>query len=273
MNIFISADIEGIAGVVSPQQCRAGNTEYESARALMEQEVNAAIAGAFDGGATKVVVADSHGSMINLRSANIDPRAELVQSKPRPFSMVEGIDHEHFDGLLCIGYHSAAGEKGVLAHTINGAGFYRVVVNGKPMAEVDLYTASALDNKTPLLLVSGDDQFQQWVETRYPGVSYCCVKRAVSTTAAQSLSPKDAQGKIRIAASNAVKNLTKTDNCLIEAPYTLELSAVKPVMADVFALIPGVEQLDARTVTYTTNDMKSLISLLCAFSYLATTQM
>ncbi|MZI93983.1 aminopeptidase [Vibrio sp. CAIM 722] len=272
MKIFISADIEGIAGVVAPQQCRAGNIEYEQARALMEQEVNAAIAGAFDAGATKVVVADSHGSMTNLRAAQLDPRAELVSSKPRPFSMVEGIDHEPFDGLFLVGYHSGAGEKGVLAHTINGAAFYRVTVNGHPMAEADLYTASAWEHKAPLLLVTGDDQLESWVNKRYPEVSYACVKRYISTTAAQSLSPKDAQEKIRAAAFNAIVSQTQLKQPLLAAPYTLELSATKPVMADIFALVPGVEQVDARTVTYTANDMKSLISLLCAFSYLATTQ-
>lgn len=272
MRIFISADIEGIAGVVASQQCRAGNGEYELARALMEQEVNAAIAGAFDAGATEVVVADSHGPMTNLRADYLDPRAELVSSKPRPFSMVEGIDHQPFDGLFLIGYHSAAGEKGVLAHTINGAAFYRVCVNGLPMAEADLYTSSALEHGAPLLLVSGDDQLQGWIAKRYPGVSYACVKRAISTTAAQSLSPKDAQEKIRAAAFDAVINCTKTEQRLLTPPYVLELSATKPVMADLFALIPGVDQLDARTVTYTANDMKTLISLLCAFSYLGTTQ-
>lgn len=273
MKIFISADIEGIAGVTAPQQCRAGNIEYEQARSLMEQEVNAAIEGAFLGGATEVVVADSHGAMTNLRSAYIDARAQLVQSKPRPLSMVEGIEETQFDGLFCIGYHSAAGERGVLAHTINGAGFYRVEINGKVMAEVDLYTASADEHNTPLMLVTGDDELQQWIHQRYPGVSYCCVKRAISTTAAQSKSPQEAQRRIRAAAQQAVAERTTTSARVIEPPYTLRLSAVKPVMADVFALIPEVEQVDARTVLYTTHDMKSMISLLCACSYLATTQM
>ncbi|MEH6443139.1 MAG: M55 family metallopeptidase [Oceanospirillaceae bacterium] len=272
MKIFISADIEGIAGVVSIEQCRAGNIEYEQARALMEQEVNAAIKGAYDAGATKVVVADSHGSMTNLRSANIDQRAELIQGKPRPFSMIEGIQQDAFDGLLLIGYHSGAGEKGILSHTINSAAFYRVAVNGYSMAEADLYTSLALEFATPLLLVSGDDQLQGWIEKRYPGVSYCCVKRMISSTAAQSLSPSTAQQKIRAAAFNAVSNLTQTQSKLIKAPYKLELSTTKPVMADVLSLIPEVELIDARTVSYTASDMKSLISLLCAFSYLSSTQ-
>ena len=272
MNIFISADIEGIAGVITPEQCRSGNIEYEKARSLMEEEVNAAISGAYNAGATHVVVADSHGSMTNLRAENIDDRAELVQGKPRAFSMVEGIDHIHFDGLILIGFHSAAGEMGVLAHTINSSVFYTVSVNGHLMGEVDLYTASAIEYGTPLLMVSGDDQLQKTVETRYPNVSYCCVKRAISTTSAQSLSPKNAQKKIKKSTYEAVMKMTKNTTKLIEAPYKLELSTTKSVMADVLSLIPEVSMLDARTVSYTAKDMKSLISLLCTFSYLGSTQ-
>ena len=94
MKIFISADIEGIAGVMRPEQCTPGNPEYQLARGLMEQEVNAAIEGAFAGGATEVVVADSHAQMTNLRAENLDPRARLVQGKPRGLSMVEGIEQQ-----------------------------------------------------------------------------------------------------------------------------------------------------------------------------------
>lgn len=272
MKIFISADIEGVAGVVTPEQCRPGNLEYQQARGLMEQEVNAAIEGAFEAGASKVVVADSHGSMTNLRSGNIDSRAELTLGKPRGFSMIEGIEEDDFDGLFMIGYHSGAGEKGVLAHTINSSVFYSVSVNGHRMAEADLYAASAIESGTPLLLVSGDDQLQSWIEKRYPGVTYSCVKRAISTASAQSLSPESALEKIRTAAFNAVTNMTKTDSKFIEAPYKLELSTTKPVMADVLSLIPEVKLEDSRTVSYVAKDMKSLISLLCAFSYLGSSQ-
>ena len=131
MKIFISADIEGIAGVMRPEQCSPGHAEYQLARGLMEQEVNAAIDGAFAGGATEVVVADSHAQMTNLRAENIDARARLVQGKPRGLSMVEGLEQQPFDGLFFIGYHSAAGEPGVLAHTINGRAFWRIHINGK----------------------------------------------------------------------------------------------------------------------------------------------
>ncbi|MFM2486849.1 M55 family metallopeptidase [Celerinatantimonas yamalensis] len=272
MKIFISADIEGIAGVVSARQCAQGNGEYELARALMEGEVNAAIDGAFVGGASEVVVADSHGAMTNLRAANIDSRARLVQSKPRPLSMVEGIEQHAYDGLFCIGYHSGAGQAGVLAHTINGSAFFSVMINGEPMAEVDIYAAAAAEQQTPLWLVSGDHLFGQWVEHYYPSAKFACVKRAISTSAADSLSPDAAQRLIRAQAIEALRQAVPMLTSRISAPYQLQLTASKPVLADLFALIPHVEQLDARTVTYTSATMRELVSLLCAFSYLASTQ-
>ncbi|CAG8999639.1 MAG: D-aminopeptidase [Candidatus Celerinatantimonas neptuna] len=269
MNIFISADIEGIAGVVASDQCQPGHAEHELARALMEDEVNAAIAGAFDGGATAVTVADSHANMTNLRAAYIDERASLVQSKPRPLSMVEGIEYGQYDGLFFIGYHSGVGQSGVLAHTINGSAFHRVMINDQAMAEADIYAAAAAEYQTPLWLVSGDDQLQGWIGEYYPTVEYACVKRMISTTAAQSLSPAASQKLIHEKARMAVEKAVSQKTTRIKPPYTLELTVTKPVMADVYALIPGVKQTDARTVSFVGSDMKEIVSLLSVFSYLA----
>ena len=272
MKIFISADIEGIAGVMRPEQCSPGHAEHQLSRGLMEQEVNAAIAGAFAGGATEVVVADSHAQMTNLRAENIDPRARLVQGKPRGLSMVEGLEQQAFDGMMFIGYHSAAGEFGVLAHTINGRAFWRIQINGQVMGESDIYAAAGAEQGTPLWLVSGDDCLKKWIGEYYPSVEYVQVKRAISHTSAESLSPEMARTAIREAAEHAVKRADLKSTTLLTAPYQLRLQASKPVLADLFSLIPGVERIDAVTVGYQADRMATIISLLSAFSYLATTQ-
>ena len=272
MKVFISADIEGIAGVMRPEQCSPGQAEYQLARGLMEQEVNAAIGGAFAGGATEVVVADSHAAMTNLRAENIDARARLVQGKPRILSMVDGLEQQAFDGLMFIGYHSAAGEHGVLAHTINGRAFYRVKINDEVMGESDIYAAAGAEKGTPLWLVSGDNILQQWIARYYPQTAYACVKRAISQTSAESLSPLAAQQLIRTQAQQAVQRAHRENTSRITAPYHLELMTAKPVLADLFSLIPGVERGDAVTVHYTAPTMTDIVRLLSTFSYLATTQ-
>lgn len=272
MKVFISADIEGIAGVMRPEQCSPGQAEYQLARGLMEQEVNAAIDGAFAGGATEVVVADSHAAMTNLRAENIDARARLLQGKPRILSMVDGLEQQAFDGLMFIGYHSAAGEHGVLAHTINGRAFYRVKINDEVMGESDIYAAAGAEKGTPLWLVSGDNILQQWIARYYPQTAYACVKRAISQTSAESLSPQAAQQLIRTQAQQAVQRAHRENTSRITAPYHLELMTAKPVLADLFSLIPGVERGDAVTVHYTAPTMTDIVRLLSTFSYLATTQ-
>lgn len=272
MKIFISADIEGIAGVMRPEQCSPGHAEYQTARGLMEQEVNAAIEGVFRAGATHVVVADSHAQMTNLRAENIDPRACLVQGKPRSLSMIEGLEQQQFDGLMCIGFHTAAGEIGVLAHTINSRAFWRIKINGRIMGETDLYAAAAAEYNTPLLLVSGDDHLRHWVEEYYPQTHFACVKRAIANTAAESLSPKVAREHITRAAVQAVREGSRTLCSRVTAPYLLELEVTRPVLADLYSLVPGVIRQDGVTVSYSSTTMKPLISLLSLFSYLATTQ-
>ncbi len=112
MKILISTDIEGVAGVYHAEQTRAGNGEYERARRLMTEEANAAIAGAFEGGASEVFVNDSHGGFRNLLPDQLDARAQVVQGKPRYLSMVAGVEEPGMAAVCMIGYHSRAHGRG-----------------------------------------------------------------------------------------------------------------------------------------------------------------
>lgn len=116
MQVFNSIDMEGVAGIATTNQCRRGTDDYPASRQLMTEEANAAIAGAFDGGATRVVVNDSHGDMANLLPRGLDDSAGLIIGSPKVgASMMEGIGWE-FAVALFVGYHAVAGvEDGVLA--------------------------------------------------------------------------------------------------------------------------------------------------------------
>lgn len=266
MKVFIVADIEGVAGVTRPTQCQQGNTEYEGARGLMEGEVNAAIEGALLAGATRIVVADSHGTMGNLRADNIHPAAELVQGKPREFSMAQGIETDHFDAVAFIGLHSPASVKGVLAHTINGRAFHRVELNGKVVGESDLYAAFAAEHGTPLVLTSGDDCFSQWVSERHPGVEAVCVKTMHSTVSAQSLSPQTARKLLREAMGKTLSRPLPSVTPHFTAPFSIRLTTTRPVLADGFAMLPGIIQEEAQVVSFTCDDMGGVIRTLGALS-------
>jgi D-amino peptidase len=108
MKVFISADIEGVGGVVRGEQSSRDNADYAHARKLMTAEVNSAIRGAFDGGATEVVVTDAHSIGLNLISDDVDERARLILGTPRRLGMMEGVDLG-FDAAFFIGYHASAG--------------------------------------------------------------------------------------------------------------------------------------------------------------------
>ena len=156
MKIFISADIEGVAGVVVPRHGEPGNAEYEQARRLMTEEVNAAIEGAFAGGAVEVLVNDSHGPMINILPDLLHPRAELIRGNIKPGAMFAGLD-DSYSGVMCLGYHAAAAEYGVLAHTTSSSAFTAIRLNGMAASEAMFYGAYAGAMGVPVILLSGDD--------------------------------------------------------------------------------------------------------------------
>src|SRR5690349_2561862 len=218
MKIYISADIEGVAGVVNPQQGSMGNGEYERARRLMTLEVNAAIDGAIAGGAGEVLVNDSHGDMRNLLPDELDPRAELILGKPKPLNMFEGLTRDHA-GVICLGYHARSREAGVLAHTTNGFALGRIRLNDAELGEAGLYGAYAGSLGVPVIMLSGDDRLEAESESLFPEAQFARVKHAIAQRAARSLSPERARGLIRAKAEAAVRHVASIKPFVIQGPY------------------------------------------------------
>ena len=166
--IFISMDIEGVAGVVLPIHGEPGNLEYEDARRLMTEEANAAVAGAFEGGATEVLVNDSHGPMVNLLPEMLDPRADLTRGNIKMMSMFEGLDPS-YAGALCVGYHAPGADHGVLAHTVSSHAFAEVFLNGARASEAMFFGAYGGAMGVPVIMLSGDDVTEQSCGSLFPG--------------------------------------------------------------------------------------------------------
>lgn len=269
MRIFISMDIEGVAGVGEPLQGMRGNPEYEVARRLMTAECNAAIRGAFAGGATEVTVADSHGPMRNMIAADLDPRARLVQGTPRPLSMAEGLRADH-DGLLLIGFHAAAGNRGVLAHTISGQAFTRITVNGVQAGEPTLFAGHAAELGVPLLAVSGDDLLGAEIAAQFPAARFIEVKRAIGNWTCESLSPEASRAAIEAGAEAAVRDAASAPvQAPCAAPLTVEVELQKQVLADAAALIPGISRQGTLTVGFTAASHAEAIGLFSVMSIMA----
>jgi D-amino peptidase len=269
MIVYVSIDMEGVAGIATPNQVKRGSDDYPASRRLMTLEANAAVEGAFDGGAERVVVNDSHGDMANLLPDELDVRAELVIGSPKVGgSMVEGLDGG-FDIALFVGYHAGAGvEGGVLAHTYSGAGFYDVRLDGRSATETELNAHLAAAHDVPVGLVTGDDKICALAEERLPGVRTVAVKRGHSSAVAASLHPQVACERIREAAAAAVRAADGLEP-LRDPPGTIEVDLTTLAKAEVCALVPGVKRLGGRTVRFASDAYPELFRCLRAWLYLA----
>jgi D-amino peptidase len=267
-NVFISIDMEGIAGIAHLQQVMRGTDDFAASRELMTDEANAAVAGAFEGGATSVVVNDSHGDMYNLLAERMDPRAELLIGSPKVLSMMQGFGPE-FDVALFIGYHAAVGtQAAVMDHTYSGRLFYEVRVNGEPVTEADLNAAYAGTYGVPVGLVTGDDKICAVAAKRLPGVRTVVVKEAFGRNVARSLHPQAAREAIRKASAEAVAALGELRPYTVEPSVVLEADIANTSATDLCALAPGVERIGPRTVRFETDDYREAFRCLMAWVYL-----
>jgi D-amino peptidase len=265
MRIYISADIEGVAGVVAPQHGQPGNPEYERARRLMTEEVNAAIAGAYDGGATDVLVNDAHGPMLNLLPELLDPRAELILGKPKPVNMLAGLSADD-TGVMMVGYHAGAGRPGVLSHTTNGFAFRAIRLNGRDCAEATLYGAYAGSLGVPVIMLSGDDVVADELGPLFPGAELVVVKRALGQRAAQAVSPATARARLRQGAEAAVRGVRQIAPFRIDPPYRLEIEMNSAALADLCAAVPVAERAGPTTLVLGAETMAAVVGWVNVFS-------
>lgn len=206
--VYISVDMEGISGVNGDDQTGAGGAEYGRARRLMAEDANAAIRGAFAGGATEVVVNDSHGSQRNLLPEDLDPRARLISHSFKRHGMMEGLD-ETFDAVMFIGYHAKAdAPRGLFAHT--GSGVVRdLQVNGVSVGEGGMNAVLAAWHGVPVVMVSGDDVAIEEVRRSVPDIRGVVVKRAINMRAVELRPLADARRDIEAAARDGVTGAKK----------------------------------------------------------------
>ena len=268
MRIYISVDIEGMAGVVAALHGQPGNAEYERARRLMTEEANAAIDGAFSGGATAVLVNDAHGPMINLLPEALDPRAELILGKPKPVNMFSGLE-AGFSGVMCVGYHAGAGRSGVLSHTTNGFAFRAIRLNGIDCAEATLYGAYAGSLGVPVIMLSGDDVLAAECGPLFPGAEVAVVKRALGHRAAQAFSPAKAREAIRAAAERAVRRAGEIPPFTVAPPYRLEIDLNNPALADLAGTIPAATRVSPIGVTFAPDTLAAAIGWVNTISYMS----
>jgi D-amino peptidase len=228
----------------------------------MTAEANAAIEGCFEGGASEVIVNDSHGTMLNLIQGDLDRRARVIRGRNKGYGMVHGLDWDTA-AALCIGYHAAAGNgDGVLNHTMNGRDLHGVFLNGEPAGELRLNAAYAGWLGVPVVLVSGDDVVCAESRSFLGAAETVVVKEAIDKYTALSLHPLEAQDRIRAAATRAVSQLAEFVPYRIETPTTLRIEWNSTSVASTCEGIPGVMRVGSREIEYRSDDYPELYRLL-----------
>ncbi|MEM9667291.1 MAG: M55 family metallopeptidase [Pseudomonadota bacterium] len=250
MKVFITADLEGVAGVVSWDQTLRDGLGYAQACQWMTSEVAAACEAAIEAGATRVLVADSHLTRENLDLDRLPEMVEVVRGGPRPLGMVQGLDTDKFDIAFCIGFHAGAQEDGILNHTCNGAGFYELRLNGEPVDELDLYIRVAGYFETPIGLVTGDRAVCLSANSRYPHIETVAVKDAIGRVSASCISPSKARDMIRDAVTDILSRDDSFDVVDGSGPYELEIDFKWHHPAECLAMLPSFERRGAHTLKF-----------------------
>lgn len=255
MKIYISADMEGVVGVVTNEQLGPQGFEYARFREFMTQEVNAAIEGALAGGATQIVVSDSHGNGQNLLLEKLPSDILVVRAWPRPLMMMQGID-ETFAGAIFIGYHTATtNSEGVRAHTISSARLADVRLKGISVSEAGLNAAIAGHFNVPVIMVSGDDAVVKETQALLGDVEGAVVKWASGFHSAKTIMPGASYDLIRAKAMRAVRRIKDFKPHKLAGPIQLDVRFKNYRPSEVLSYLSIVERTDAHSIRFTGKDM------------------
>jgi D-amino peptidase len=270
VKVFLSCDMEGVAGIVDWSQCRPGGQGYEAGCALMLAEVNAAIDGAMAGGATEVVVNDSHGGMYNLDPAALAGSTSYLSGRHKPGYMMEGLD-ETFDAVFFVGYHgSISGPPSTLSHTYNPEVISAVRLADRLVGESGINALAASGCAVPIAFISGDSVTLDEAEWFAPDCVGVVTKTSITRFAAHNLHPSLARDRIRAGAQAAAEQVRagRIRPPRLAAPYRLVVEVQTADMAEVATWVKGVERLDVRTVEIIGDEPTAVYRSFVALTYI-----
>lgn len=258
MKILIAADMEGVSGVTNWDQVMPGEPEYERFRRLMTQEVNSAISGVYEAGASEVIVADGHHLGCNILIEELDPRARLNTGAPSPFAMLQGVDTS-IQAAMFIGYHARAGTRNaILDHTWSSKRVANVWVNEILVGEIGLNAAVCGHFGAPVIMISGDQSACAEAVDLLGPIETATTKRASGRNSAECLPPFAAQERIHSAAVTALTRLASGHSPLpfrFQEPLQVAIEFFNSDMADRASLLPGAARSDGRRIEFSAMDM------------------
>ena len=255
LKVYISVDMEGVAGVVTADQLLPGGFEYERFRHFMTDETLAAVRAAKEAGAGEIVVSDSHGNGENLLIEEFPNDVRIVRAWPRHGGMMAGLDSS-FSAAIFIGYHaSTSNPKGVRAHTFSSAHYARVVLNGNAVTEGEFNAAYAGAKGVPVIFASGDDAAVEEIKSRLGNIETVETKKSLSFHSAETLTPAASCEKISAGVKSALSRLRDFKPYVIKTPVTLEITFKNYMPAEVLSYLRTVQRVDSHTIRFVGKDM------------------
>lgn len=262
MKVFLSTDMEGTAGIADWEQCVGDGPQAAAGRQLLLAEVNAAIEGAVAGGATEIVVNDSHSTMRNLPAAALAGQASYISGSHKPMYMMQGLD-DSFDAAMFISYHGSVGAPAGLSHTYNPRAVVEARLDGRVAGEAGINALVAAHYGVPVVLVTGDRCACEETAVFVPDVHQAVVKEHVSRLAAHSMHPDRACALIREQAHAATAAAATAQPPSID-PGVLELSVRHTDIAEAASWVRGVDRTGPRQLRIHGQDRLATYRSFCA---------
>jgi D-amino peptidase len=254
---FISVDMEGMPYVVIPGHLNLKGTLYQEARKTATKITSIVAEELHKNGFDQVVIADSHGPMVNLHFEEFPEFTEIIRGFPRPLSMVSGV--EDCEAAVFLGYHAKFGTmKSTFDHTYSGAAINKVEVNNVEVSEFLLNAYAAGEFDVPVILVAGESQLLEDDVKRYaPWIKTVPLKHSLSRVAAKSSSMIKIERELRDAVKEAVTVFKRRKARVLKTqkPVKIVVTFLASHFADVAELLPSVKRLNALKIEYTSKNM------------------
>jgi D-amino peptidase len=269
MKVFISCDMEGISGVTGPDDIELGKDSYQRFREIMTGDVNAAIDGALLGGASEILVNDSHGKMRNILIEKLNPKAQLISGNTKPLFMMQGIDSS-FDLAMFVGYHARAGTAAaVMNHTFQGIILQDVWINGTLVGETGINAGIAGCFGVPIGAVTGDDKIAEEATALLGNIETAVVKEGIDRYVAKCLPLVVSRDLIKNTARRAIERRKEFTPLKYPAPVQFKVRFTSTAEAELACALPMVTREDPRTVTVTADRYLEAFTLLMAVQFVA----